>query len=134
MESNPSIPTLVADDDPDILSYFKAIFKNTPYDLHYAQNGLEALKKAKLQKYDLAFIDVNMPEMDGLQTLMNWKKFQPDTQIIIISSYSDGSLVRKAIQEGAYSYLFKPLNKMDIFSITMKCLKNTGIENAVSFK
>ncbi len=43
------------------------------------------------------------------------------------SSYSDENLVREAIEKGAYTYLFKPLNKMDIFSVMVKCLKNTGI-------
>ncbi len=52
----------------------------------------------------------------------------------MISTYTDEKLVREALEKGAYSYLFKPLNKMDIFSLTVKSLKNTGIHNVFSFK
>ncbi len=43
-------------------------------------------------------------------------------------------MVREAIEKGAYAYLFKPLNKMDIFSLMVKSLKNTGIHDVFSFK
>lgn len=133
MDSNHKISILVADDDSDILLYFRAIFKDPRYQIHLASSGFEALEKAKKNKIELAFIDVNMPEIDGLETLVRWKKIQPATQIVIISSYSDQNLVRRAIKEGAYTYLFKPLNKMEIFSVTVKCLKNLGIEEVISF-
>lgn len=133
MDSNQKIPILVADDDPDILLYFRAIMKDSRFQLFLVPSGIEALKKAQQQKIDLAFIDVNMPDMDGLETMEKWRKIQPDTQIIIISSYSDGNLVRRAIKEGAYTYLFKPLKKMDILSVTVKCLKEIGIENVISY-
>ncbi len=50
----------------------------------------------------------------------------------MISTYTDEKLVREAIEKGAHNYLFKPLKKMDIYSVAMKSLKNTGINN-VSF-
>ena len=134
MSANLQIPILVADDDPDILNYFRAIFKNTQSHLYYASNGIEALQIALKQKVEVAFIDINMPKLDGLKTLAKWKTIQLNTQIVIISSYSDGNLVRTAIRNGAFTYLFKPLNKMDIFSVTFKCLKNVGIEDVVSFQ
>ena len=132
MNANLQIPILVADDDEDIRRYFTIIFKDPRYKLYLAANGCEALEKAEKEKIDLAFIDVMMPEMDGLETLIGWKKIQPNTQIVIISSYSDGNLVRRAIQEGAFTYLFKPLNKMDIFSVTVKCLQKLGIQEDVT--
>ena len=70
--------------------------------------------------------------MGGIETLVRWKKLQPGTQIVMISTYTDEKLVREALEKGAYSYLFKPLNKMDIYAVAMKSLKNTPINN-VSF-
>ena len=75
-----------------------------------------------------------MPELGGIETLVKWKTIQSRTQIVMISSYSDGNLVREAIEKGAYTYLFKPLNKMDIFSVTVKSLKNSGVQAAFAFK
>ncbi|MFQ5824553.1 MAG: response regulator [bacterium] len=133
MDNNHKIPILVADDDTDILLFFRAIIKDARYKLYLVSSGFDALEKAQKHKIFLAFIDVNMPDMDGLETLAKWKRIQPTTQIVIISSYSDQELVRRAIKEGAYTYLFKPLNKMDIFSVTVKCLKMIGINNVISF-
>ena len=132
--SKAKIRILVADDDSDILSYFRAIIQDPRYELSMVPNGARAIVEAESHKIDLAFLDINMPEMNGIETLTKWKTIQPETQIVMISSYSDGNLVREAIEKGAFTYLFKPLNKMDIFSVTAKSLKNSGINDVFSFK
>ena len=132
-DSNAKIRILVADDDPDILGYFRAIIKDPRYELYLVPNGARAIEEAKSHKIELAFLDINMPELGGIETLVKWKRIQSRTQIVMISSYSDGNLVREAIEKGAYTYLFKPLNKLDIFSVTVKSLKNTGINDVFSF-
>ena len=132
--SNSKIRILIADDDPDILGYFRAIIKDPRYELYLVPNGARAIEEAKSHKIELAFLDINMPELGGIETLVKWKRIQSRTQIVMISSYSDGNLVREAIEKGAYTYLFKPLNKLDIFSVTVKSLKNTGINDVFSFK
>lgn len=133
-DSNGKIRILVADDDPDILGYFRAIIKDPRYELYLVPNGARAIEEAENHKIDLAFLDINMPEMGGIETLVKWKTIQSETQIVMISSYSDGNLVREAIEKGAFTYLFKPLNKMDIFSVTVKILKNSDINDVFSFK
>ena len=133
-QPNDKIHILVADDDPDILGYFRAIIKDSRYELYLVPNGARAIEEVENHKIDLAFLDINMPELGGIETLVKWKTLQPETQIVMISSYSDGNLVRDAIEKGAFTYLFKPLSKMDIFSVTVKSLKNAGISDAFSFK
>lgn len=134
MNSNGKIHILVADDDPDILGYFRAIIRDPRYQLYLVPNGARAIEEAENHKIDLAFLDINMPELGGIETLVKWKTIQSVTRIVMISSYSDGNLVREAIEKGAYTYLFKPLNKMDIFSVTVKSLKSSGINDVFSFK
>ncbi len=133
-DANAKIRILVADDDPDILGYFSAIIRDPRYELYLVPNGARAIEEAENHKIDIAFLDIKMPEMGGIEALVCWKKFQPKTQIVMISSYSDENLVREAIQKGAYTYLFKPLNKMDIFSVMVKSLKNTGMDDVFSFR
>jgi len=132
MSDQQPIQLLDAGDDRDILGYFRAIIRDPKYQLHLVENGAQALQVCGKQKIDLAFIDVNMPGMDGIETLVKWKAAQPATQIVIISSYSDGNLVREAIQKGAYTYLFKPLNKRDVFAVMLKSLKEAGIDPEVA--
>lgn len=126
------IHVLVADDDPDILNYFRAVIKDPRYQLHLVPSGIKALEIVQKQAVHVAFVDVNMPQLSGIETLEKWLRIQPKTKIIIISSYSDGNLVRDAIDKGAYTYLFKPLNKMDIFSVFVKSLKEAGFQNVLS--
>ncbi len=133
-DANAKIRILVADDDPDILGYFSAIIRDPRYELYLVPNGARAIEEAENHKIDIAFLDIKMPEMGGIEALVCWKKLQPKTQIVMISSYSDGNLVRDAIEKGAYTYLFKPLNKLDIFSVTVKSLKNTGMDDVFAFK
>lgn len=127
MSETNKIQLLVADDDPDILMFFRMIIRDPKFQLSTASSGTEALEKAQQQKIDIAFIDVKMRDINGLEVLSKWKTIQPDTQIVMISSYSDGLLVRDAIKRGAFTYLFKPLNKMDIMSVTVKSLNKLGI-------
>ena len=127
-DSNGKIRILVADDDPDILEYFR-IFKDPRCELFLVTNGIKAIEKAQQQQIDIAFLDIKMPEMGGIETLVKWKIIQPETQIIMISVYSDENLVREAIEKGAFTYLFKPLRKMDIISLMVKCQKNTDIDH-----
>ena len=127
--SNSKIRILVADDDPDILEYFREIMPDPRCELFLVTNGIKAIEKAQQQQIDIAFLDIKMPEMGGIETLVKWKIIQPETQIIMISVYSDENLVREAIEKGAFSYLFKPLRKMDIISLMVKCQKNTDIDH-----
>lgn len=123
MEPPNKATILFADDDQDMLNYFKAIFAKTKHVQYFSHDGFQAINYAKKCSIDLAFIDINMPGLDGLETLAKWKEIQPTTQIIIISSYSDGSMVRVALEQGAYTYLFKPLKKADVFAVTIRALK-----------
>ena len=127
--SNSKIRILVADDDPDILEYFREIMPDPRCELFLVTNGIKAIEKAQQQQIDIAFLDIKMPEMGGIETLVKWKTIQSETQIVMISAYSDENLVREAIEKGAYTYLFKPLRKMDIISMTEKCQKNTDIDH-----
>jgi len=124
---------LVADDDRVTLKVFQGIFRRTPYKVYFAKNGVEAIAKAKKSNIDLAFIDILMPEMDGFETMLEWKKMQPQTNIIIMSTYNDDETIRRAIKEGAYTYMFKPVNRIDVFSIVSKCMKNQNVNKMISF-
>ncbi|MCA9735019.1 MAG: response regulator [Deferribacteres bacterium] len=125
---------MVVDDDLVTLKYFQGMFRKMPYTVFYAKNGQEAITKAKKQTIDLAFIDIEMPIMNGFETLIAWKKMQPDTQIIIMSTYNDDETVRRAIKEGAHTYLFKPINRADVFSLVSKRFQNIESDDVITFK
>jgi CheY-like chemotaxis protein len=105
---------LLADDDQDDTDLFQEALKNIDgsIELSAAINGREAL--AKLNQYvstpEIIFLDINMPEMDGWDCLMNIKKTErlKDIPVVMLSTSPTSINGKKAIQSGAIGYLEKP--------------------------
>jgi len=73
-----------------------------------ASNGLQAVQLAKEHHPDIVFLDINMPEMDGLTAYKEIAKIYPETGCIIISAEQDTATLRTAISIGVQEYLIKP--------------------------
>ena len=73
-----------------------------------ASNGLQAVQMAKECQPDIAVLDINMPEMNGLAAYKEISKTKPDTGCIIISAEKDSEILRLAMSLGIRDYLFKP--------------------------
>lgn len=100
---------LVVDDDQSIRDTLSNYLKRQEYDVHSAENGVEALEKIKKNNPDLIITDVRMPEMDGLELLSKVKEIDTHIQVIMISAFDDMQSTIKAMQGGAYDYIEKPL-------------------------
>lgn len=72
-----------------------------------AENGLEAIEKAKHFKPDVALIDIAMPEMNGIEATRELKKIMPELKIIAVSMHSDKQYVKGILEAGADGYLIK---------------------------
>lgn len=75
-----------------------------------ATDGEDAIYKYKRYKPDLVTMDLNMPEMNGIEALTAIIGMDPDAKIIVVTSMSQKSLVIKALQSGAKAYVLKPLD------------------------
>lgn len=100
---------LVVDDDQSIRDTLSNYLKRQEYDVHSAENGVEALEKINKNNPDLIITDVRMPEMDGLELLSKVKEIDSHIQVIMISAFDDMQSTVKAMQSGAYDYIEKPL-------------------------
>jgi len=85
-----------------------------------ASNGKEVLEKCK--KPNLIFLDINMPELDGLQTLKKIKKINPSAKVIIISAIGQEDTVKEALQEGAEEYITKPFSQENFLKTVKRFL------------
>lgn len=79
-----------------------------------ARDGLDFLKKAEELKPDIAIVDINMPGLNGLETIEILKMRDVNMKVIIHTSYSEFDYARKAIQLGAVEYLLKPASKEEM--------------------
>lgn len=103
---------VIADDDVIVRRYLQEIIQNEMQGFQLcgiAKNGSEALKLIKEQKPDLAIIDIDMPEKDGVEVLYELKeqKLATDTKVVVLSCYNDFDYVKNAMKYGAVDYILK---------------------------
>jgi len=97
---------IIIDDDKNILSIFTSILKRKGYIVDTAESGKEALEKISREQYDVALVDVVLPDANGLDLLGS---IPSETKKIVITGTQREEGLRKATSEGAYAYLLKPV-------------------------
>jgi CheY-like chemotaxis protein len=103
---------LLVDDRPENLLALESVLEDLNCNIFKATSGHEALRLVLKHDFDLALLDVQMPEMDGfeLAQLIHGKKETKDLQIIFITAISkEQRYVKKGYDVGAVNYLFKPI-------------------------
>jgi len=108
---------LVVDDAKIIRDAFKRMLEIKKVKHRIAESGKEAIEKVKGERFDLIFLDIVMPDMDGIEVLRVVKELSPNTPVVMMTAYPVDAKIRDALELGAVEYLFKPLNKGDIFRL-----------------
>jgi DNA-binding NtrC family response regulator len=100
---------LVVDDDENIRTVFKMNLEDRGYEVDLASNGQEALDKASRGFYNIALIDINLPDMKGTALLNTFKEKLPKMKKIIVTGFPTIENAMKAVNEGADGYVLKPI-------------------------
>jgi len=101
---------LVVDDDESIRKTIKAILEEEGYIVDICENGKEAIEKSNIQFYNLALIDIRLPDMEGTKLLTSMKETTPPIVKIIVTGYPSLKNAVEAVNNGADAYVFKPVN------------------------
>jgi CheY-like chemotaxis protein len=101
------IKILVTDDEVDFRELLAFWLKSRGYDVSIASNGREALEKVRQQAPDIIFLDLNMPEMDGLEALKQLRSFNKELPVIIISAFVDDKRAKLARDYGISGVFYK---------------------------
>jgi CheY-like chemotaxis protein len=114
-----SIRMLVADDSRTVLRFFKDVVAGAPWPLELitAETGLECMALLEQGDVDLAFIDVNMPDMSGMEAVGRVRFKGNRTFVTLMSGRSDERRLKVARQIRAYEYLVKPFSAGDVLDI-----------------
>lgn len=99
---------LVVDDNKDFADVFCDILRANNYKAESCYGGVQAVDLVRKNPFDILFLDIRMPEMDGIETLREVKKIRPDTIVIMMTGYSLDEMVHKAIEEKASEIIYKP--------------------------
>jgi two-component system, NarL family, nitrate/nitrite response regulator NarL len=111
-----TISLIIADDHTLFIDGLKLLLKDEP-DLRVvdiANDGKELLSLLPNNKADIVLLDINMPNLNGLDAARFVKQSFPALKIIMLSTYNDGHLVEKAKALGAHGYLLKTTNKEEL--------------------
>jgi CheY-like chemotaxis protein len=119
---NEDIKILIVDDEEIMRNLFTDILTDQGYNVTVVCNGKEAEEKVKDVFFDIAFVDVHMPVMDGLSTLRMLMKNCPQTFIVMTDSMPT-YLVEKLQQEGAVTCIHKPFHIEEVKSIVNQILE-----------
>jgi len=117
---------LVVDDDKSILRTFTRILQKNSYEIDVAETGKEAIEKADTRHYDLALVDMRLPDMDGTEVLAKMKKQLQSTVKIMITGFPSLESGVKALDEGADAYLVKPVKPEELLLLIEEKLRNKG--------
>jgi len=107
-----SQPILIVDDDADICDTLTQILELQGYDVLSAGSGEEAVKMTKGTAFQIAFIDVKLPKIDGLETLLRLKEINPDIIVIMMTGFRNEvkEALDKAQAASAITCLYKPFD------------------------
>lgn len=114
---------LIIDDDKSILNIFTRILQKQGYQTDTAETGQEALEKLQTNTYNLALIDVKLPDTNGTDLLARINQTYPDMVKIAITGFPSLEDASKVIDRGAAAYLVKPVKSEELVSIIAQKLK-----------
>lgn len=124
-QSKPSI--LIVDDDKSLLETFRKFFEIKKFNVDSACTGGEATSKIANRDYDVALIDVVLPDMKGTELLLKFKKTIPGTRKIVITGYSNAENTIEAVNNGASFFLTKPVRLDKLLEVVNQQLKERAL-------
>ncbi|MBW1980372.1 MAG: sigma-54-dependent Fis family transcriptional regulator [Deltaproteobacteria bacterium] len=119
---------LIVDDEPNIRQGLAEALQDQGYHIEQAASGEEALQRLEDREFHLALVDLVMDGMDGIELLQKVKQRWPRTEVVIITAHGTIETAVRALKEGAYDYLTKPVNVKRFRSYIHNILRSQELE------
>src|SRR5574344_1381712 len=122
------ITIVIADDEKLIRAGLKKILTDSfeiPLKIFDAKNGTEALELCQKEKPEIIITDIRMPSMDGVELMKHLNKLPCRPAIIVLSGFDDFSYAKAAIQNGAVSYILKPVDKKELLNAVNEAIASS---------
>jgi NtrC-family two-component system response regulator AlgB len=122
---------IIVDDEPHILKTMGICFEDLDLNVTGCSNPLEALDILQKRHFDIAFIDLKMQPVDGMELLAKIKDISPETIVIIITAHGSVESAVEVIKKGAFHYLQKPFDFIELQLFTQKILEYHSLKEEV---
>jgi DNA-binding NtrC family response regulator len=124
---------LVIDDDPLIRRTLSGHLSKQGFDVQLAEEGEEGIRKFRESNPDVVLLDVRLPDIDGLEVLRQIRDLNKKTYVLMMTAYDDMKTTVEAVKLGAFEYLVKPLNYIDLDLTVAKAFQVRALEQKVSY-
>jgi len=114
---------LVVDDEENVQLLFKETLGELGHEVITVGSGVKGLELVKQRDFDLVFLDIKMPDMDGVEMFRQIKKLKPNLTVIIITGYPDSEMMARALAQGPFGVMSKPFGESDIINATNNFLR-----------
>lgn len=125
---------LVVDDEESIRKSLAAVLEEKGYAVDTAENGKEAIEKSETKSYNLALVDIRLPDMDGVRLLASMKETVPKMVKIILTGYPSVENAVEAVNKGADGYIVKPFDMNKLLDMIKEHLKKQEEQRRYSEK
>ena len=122
MGSTDKARLLIVDDDEAILRNLERILRLEGYDTDIARTGFEAIEKSKTNFYNLALLDIKLPDMEGTELLRKMHETFPKMIKIMVTGYPDLENAIDSLNLGADAYLIKPVSVQKLLDVVKQKL------------
>ena len=116
----------VVDDHRDIAEGLAEVLRMQGHEVDVAFGGEQAVRMFKENDYDIAFMDVMMPGMNGVESFLAIRRHKPNAKVVMMTGYSVEQLLDQVVEKGAYGVLHKPVIVDDILK-TLERVKSEGL-------
>ncbi len=123
---------LIIDDDENIRKVLQAIFEDEGYTVETAETAKKGIERSEKAFYNLALIDVRLPDMEGIELLSRLRDTKPKMRKIIVTGYPTLQNAVSAVNKGADAYVMKPFEVEKILQTIREQLKKQEEEKSFS--
>ncbi len=128
----PKAKILIIDDETQISEWLAFKLEQQGHTAVTAPNGSEGIEKARQEKFDIAIIDIIMPEMSGIDVLDYLKKIDPDIEAIMVTGFGTMETAIESMRKGAYDYIGKPFIIEEMFMVVEKAIEKRQLKETIA--
>jgi len=123
-----NLSVLICDDSLLIRKKLREVLEKCKCaEIFEAENGSVAVELVKAHTPDLIFMDIVMPEKDGIEALKEIKATNPEAKVVMASSVGTNEQLKRALENGAYDFIQKPINLESVLNLIEKVLKEGSV-------
>jgi two-component system nitrogen regulation response regulator GlnG len=123
---------LIADDEDSLRWVLDKGLRQAGYEITAVKDGESALRAFEAEPFDLVFLDVRMPGMDGLTALARLRELSPAAHVIVMTAHGTMETAIQAMQRGAYDYLAKPFDLDEVVLLAERALEARRLTQEVA--